>query len=373
MDYCISDIHGYYGLFCRLLDKIRFSDKDKLYVLGDIIDKGPDSIRLAKLLFSMPNVYCIAGNHEYDFLKYYRALMKQTEDYDWVLEKIAVMPREFAFGTKRAGTLLKHYAMIGVARVEDGCPLYAEACNEKGLCMAGLNFPANAVYKYRGEKGQTELAPYELIPYVLGKCASVDEAEKLLSDVEVVGERFRPHLPLAPLHWIISDDKRNIVFECTSEGARIFDDPFGVLTNNPPFPYHAENVKNYEHLSPDNKNFTVRVGKADFSEGEGGVGLPGDLTSKSRFVKAWFCLKNSVCGDSTESKVAHVLAMLGTVAMTGGAVVTAEGRADVTRYSCCIDAANAIYYYRTYDKLKVGKIALGQADVDGGELGVYVF
>ncbi len=88
MDYCISDIHGYYGLFCRLLDKIRFSDKDKLYVLGDIIDKGPESIRLAKLLFSMPNVYCIAGNHEYDFLKYYRALMRQTENYDWVLEKL---------------------------------------------------------------------------------------------------------------------------------------------------------------------------------------------------------------------------------------------------------------------------------------------
>ena len=88
MDYCISDIHGYYDLFCRLLDKIKFSGKDKLYVLGDIIDKGPESIRLAKLLFSMPNVYCIAGNHEYDFLKYYRALMRQTENYDWVLEKL---------------------------------------------------------------------------------------------------------------------------------------------------------------------------------------------------------------------------------------------------------------------------------------------
>ena len=88
MDYCISDIHGYYDLVCRLLDKIKFSGKDKLYVLGDIIDKGPESIRLAKLLFSMPNVYCIAGNHEYDFLKYYRALMRQTENYDWVLEKL---------------------------------------------------------------------------------------------------------------------------------------------------------------------------------------------------------------------------------------------------------------------------------------------
>lgn len=88
MDYCISDIHGHYDLFCRLLDKIRFSGGDKIYVLGDIIDKAPDSIRLAKLLFSMPNVYCIAGNHEYDFLKFYRALMQQTENYDFVLEQL---------------------------------------------------------------------------------------------------------------------------------------------------------------------------------------------------------------------------------------------------------------------------------------------
>ena len=287
-------------------------------------------------------------------------------------QKLVVMPRDFAFATKRAGTLVRHYATIGIARVEDGCPLYAEACNEKGLCMAGLNFPGNAVYRERGEAGQTELAPYELIPYVLGKCASVDEAERLLSDVAVVGERFRPYLPLAPLHWIISDDKRNIVFECKLEGSSIFDDQLGVLTNNPPFPYHADNVKKYANLSSDNKNFPARVGKTDFSEGEGGIGLPGDLTSESRFVKAWFCLKNSVCGDSTEGKVAHVLAMLGTVAMTGGAVVTSEGKADITRYSCCIDAANATYYYKTHDRLNVGKIALGQAEVDGGELGVYV-
>ena len=88
MVYCISDIHGYYDLFCRLLDKIGFCGGDKLYVLGDIVDKGRDSVRLAKLLFSMPGVCCIAGNHEYDFLKYYRALMAQTDDYDAVLEKL---------------------------------------------------------------------------------------------------------------------------------------------------------------------------------------------------------------------------------------------------------------------------------------------
>ena len=88
MDYCISDVHGYYELFCRLLDKIKFGSGDRLYVLGDSVDKGPDSIRLAKLLFSVPNIRCIAGNHEYDFLKYYRSLMRQTEDYDLVLARL---------------------------------------------------------------------------------------------------------------------------------------------------------------------------------------------------------------------------------------------------------------------------------------------
>lgn len=114
MDYCISDIHGYYDLFCRLLDKIKFGSGDKLYVLGDIVDKGRDSVRLAKLLFSMPNVHCIAGNHEYDFLKYYRALMMQTEDYDPVLEKLR--------GYFADGSLLDWETVDGF----DSLPFYAE-------------------------------------------------------------------------------------------------------------------------------------------------------------------------------------------------------------------------------------------------------
>ena len=88
MDYCVSDIHGHYDLFCRLLDKVKFCGGDKLYVLGDIIDKGADSVRLARLLFAMPNAVCIAGNHEYDFLKYYRALMSRTEDPETVMDRL---------------------------------------------------------------------------------------------------------------------------------------------------------------------------------------------------------------------------------------------------------------------------------------------
>ena len=88
MDYCIADIHGNYDLFSRLMDKIRFSDADTLFVMGDIVEKGPDSIRLARLLFSLPNVQAIVGNHEHVFLNYYHNLMRQTEDYDLVLQKL---------------------------------------------------------------------------------------------------------------------------------------------------------------------------------------------------------------------------------------------------------------------------------------------
>lgn len=89
MIYCVSDIHGYYDLFIKLLNKIKFSDSDKPIVCGDIIDKGKDSVKLAKYIFGMPNAECIAGNHEYTFLKYYWALMKESpSDFDALLKKL---------------------------------------------------------------------------------------------------------------------------------------------------------------------------------------------------------------------------------------------------------------------------------------------
>ena len=75
MTYFVSDIHGEYDLFMRLLEKIKFSNSDRLIVCGDFIDKGTASIRLVKTIFELPNVHCIMGNHEYMFFKFYRAKM----------------------------------------------------------------------------------------------------------------------------------------------------------------------------------------------------------------------------------------------------------------------------------------------------------
>lgn len=121
MEYCISDIHGHYELFCRLMDKIKFGGGDRLFVLGDILDKGSDGVRLAKLLFSMPNATCIAGNHEYDFVKHYRALMAEAQDYDTVLDKLRNRFED--------GRLLDWETVDAI----DSLPFYAEGQNFIGV------------------------------------------------------------------------------------------------------------------------------------------------------------------------------------------------------------------------------------------------
>lgn len=89
MRYFISDVHGEYELFVSLLQKIRFSDSDEMYICGDIVDKGESSVRLARLIATYPNIFCIIGNHEHAFLKYYRSLLEQSpDDFDEVLGKL---------------------------------------------------------------------------------------------------------------------------------------------------------------------------------------------------------------------------------------------------------------------------------------------
>ncbi len=88
MRYFISDVHGEYCLFVRLLERIGFSDGDEMFICGDIIDKGDESVRLAKLVSSMPNVHCILGNHEYEFLKLYHASTMNGDDFEEILSRL---------------------------------------------------------------------------------------------------------------------------------------------------------------------------------------------------------------------------------------------------------------------------------------------
>ncbi len=280
-------------------------------------------------------------------------------------EEICVMPRAFPLAFRAMGSLPAHYAMIGMAIVVDGMPLYYDATNECGLSMAGLNFPGNAYYAPAAE-GKDNVAPFEFIPWILAQCRSVAEAKVLLSRIRLADIAFNEQIPPAPLHWMISDRAEDIVVEATRDGLHIYHDPVGVLTNNPPFEHHLSHLQNYRHLRRDNAEVPRETGLPydSYCQGLGAVGLPGDVSSQSRFVRAAFGRENSVCADTEEASVSQFFHLLSSVEMVRGVCRTDAGPFDITVYSACINTDRGLYYVTTYDHRRICCADLRGTDLD---------
>lgn len=237
-------------------------------------------------------------------------------------ETVTITPRNYRFSFCNGKELHNHYAIIGMAYVVDGYPLYYDAVNEAGLGMAGLLFAGNAVYSDRKEADKDNVASYEFISWILGQCADVDEVKTLLDRINLTSDSFRAELPPSPLHWMIASQNSTITVEAVADGLKIYDNPVHVMTNNPPFDYQLMNLNNYMHLSIDvpANSFSSTVNLAAYSRGMGALGLPGDLSSMSRFVRAAFVRMNSVCGDSEEESISQFFHILGSVCQQRGCV-----------------------------------------------------
>ena len=283
-------------------------------------------------------------------------------------EEIVITPRSFPLRFRKAEPQQRHFAMIGAAVVADNFPLYFEATNEKGLSMAGLNFPRNAHY-YDYAKSKENVAPFELIPYLLGRCDSVTAARQRLENINVVNISFSEELPLSPLHWLIADKNDSIVLECTQAGMKIYNNPFGVLTNNPAFDFHLNNVSNYMglHEGAAENRMAPAAPLANYSLGMGAIGLPGDFSSASRFVKAVFVKEKSLCAADEKSAVNQFFHILQSVAMPRGCVALPSGEHEYTRYSCCC-TDEGVYYCTTYESMGLQRVDMNSSDLEGSEL-----
>ena len=164
-------------------------------------------------------------------------------------ERVTVTPRSFPLPMRHLNEVTQHYAMIGMASVQAGYPLYYDAVNEKGLCIAGLNFVSSAVYRPCPAEGRG-VAQFELIPWLLGTCTTVKEACEALTSVHLTGTPFNENYPTASLHWMLADKNKAVVIEHTADGLHIYENPVGVMTNNPPFPQQMANLARYRGLSP---------------------------------------------------------------------------------------------------------------------------
>lgn len=287
-------------------------------------------------------------------------------------ETITIMPRNFPFYYRRVSTPDKQYAIIGMAYVVENYPLYYDATNEAGLSMAGLNFPGNADYKAE-EEGKDNVTPFEFIPWILTQCATVAEAKKLLERINLVNINFSEKLPVSPLHWMISDTEESITVESVKDGLKVYDNPVGVLTNNPTFDMQMFNLNNYMSLSNEQpvNLFSRKLSLQPYSRGMGAMGLPGDLSSASRFVKAAFTKMNSLSGDSESESISQFFHILGSVAQQRGCVHMGNEEYEITIYSSCCNTDKGIYYYITYENSQITGVDMHREDLDSETLIMY--
>ena len=284
-------------------------------------------------------------------------------------DQVVITPRNYNFNLRQGGQIRNHYAMIGMACVMQDYPLYYDAVNEKGLGIAGLNFVGNAYY-HKPVEGKDNITQFELIPWILGKCATVKEAKELLGKINLIDTPFMENLPVAQLHWIIADKDECITVESMKDGLKIYDNPVGVLTNNPPFNYQMFHLNNYMHLAVENQEntFSDELELKQYSRGMGAMGLPGDLSSQSRFVRVSFVKMNSLSGDSEAESVSQFFHILGSVDQQRGCCKLGEDKYEITLYTSCCNTRTGIYYYNTYDNHQISAVDLHHENLDSEKL-----
>lgn len=293
----------------------------------------------------------------------------RTLDYECSYgEEAVITPRKYPFKFLNGEVLSEHFAIIGTAHIAGGYPLYYEAVNEKGLCIAALNFVGNAVYG-KPKNGKVNLAQFELIPYLLGKFQNVDGAVAALKKINLTDQPFSKDMPVSELHWMIADKHKAVTLECVGDGVKIYKNNVGVLTNNPPFGLQLFNLNNYLSLSAkEPRNKSLIGGLKTYSRGMGAMGLPGDWSSQSRFVRAAFMRANSVCGKGEKESVAQFFRILGGVQQVRGCCEVREGEYEITIYSSCMNADKGIYYYSTYENPAICGVEMFRHDLNGGKL-----
>lgn len=288
-------------------------------------------------------------------------------------QQVVITPRNYPFKFRKMPTMNKHYALIGIALVADGYPLYFDAANEEGLGMAGLNYPDNAYYPAY-QAGKDNVSPFEFIPWILGQAKNIVEAKKLLAKINLVKINFSAKLQLSPLHWLIADKTgKSIVVESDQEGLHVYDNPVGLLTNNPPFPYQMMNLNNYVDVSPKMpvNNFAKGVKMNGYSRGLGSRNLPGGMDAESRFVRVAFNKYNAPQSNDEQENVVNYFHILHSVEQEKNLDEVGPNEFEYTIYSDGTDLENGRFYYTTYRNSQINEVDLHKADLSGQELTTY--
>ena len=198
----------------------------------------------------------------------------------------------------------------------------------------------------------------------------MEEVRKLLSKIQLYDEPFSKEVPLAPLHYMISYKEESIVVESVAEGLKIYENPVGVLANNPEFTYHLHRLNDFMQVTgktPVNL-FSEKLPLKPYSLGMGSMGLPGDLSSSSRFVRAAFVKFQDYASKGEEESVSQFFHILDAVSQPKGCTEVEGGHFEYTIYSSCVNTEKGIYYYKTYDNSALTAVSLQKENLDSDKL-----
>ena len=285
-------------------------------------------------------------------------------------QKVVITPRGYKYKSAFLGEMANSPALIGMGIVAENTPLYFDCANEHGLAVAGLNFPGYASYATDAVDGKTNVAAYEFPLWVALNFKTVEEVEKALREVAIIAKPINEQYPVSELHWLIGDNKRSIVVEYTENGMEVFKNDVDVLTNQPGYGWHKENLRNYMNLFPQMPK-EIKWNKAvmhAFGSGSLMRGLPGGFYSTDRFIRVAYSNTHYPVQTDEASNVSRLFHTLTSVAMIDGGAAMADGKFEKTVYTGGYSAASQTYYYSTYEDPAIRSAALSDYDLDSTEI-----
>lgn len=247
------------------------------------------------------------------------------------------------------------YAIIGSAFFD--IPSYGDGINEMGLMGSSNFFPKYASFSKESVKGKINMTTSSAFDYLLSRCKDVDEVRNEVKNIILVEQLDKEEPPSMSNHFFFMDSKGNKVVLEPKEGILVaYDNPYGVLTNSPDFEWHSTNLRNYINIRPENID-EIRFSEitlSKFGEGTGMIGIPGDFTPPSRFIRAAYFVSNTDRNLERNEAILQAFRILSQFDIPKGAIVDPiEKHKDETLYTSVMDTKEIAYFIKCNENINI--------------------
>ncbi|MDR1639323.1 MAG: linear amide C-N hydrolase [Clostridiales bacterium] len=301
-----------------------------------------------------------------------KSILARTMDFSGNYEAtLIVVPRLFPQPLTQETVEKLPYSYVGMGVVAFNSPNMLDGLNEHGLAGVNNYYNGLAVYNKKAEPGKTPVTGYMALSYALSTCKSLDEVEDAFKNKITLVESSSPVLKVdPPLHFMFTDKSGEaVVIEPDQDGVKIYRNSVGVLTNPPAYSWHETNLRHFLGIS----RYTPQAGEIGDKMieplGGGGLGLPGDFSSVSRFIRMAYMRKLAFPAKSEDDGVTLAMHLLDSVNVIKGTVAKSpDSPLHYTFYKSAMCAESGRYFFSHYNDRRLSVATLGRFDLDAEKL-----